>query len=125
VRDGKLPPVDVYVDSPLAEEATKVYLAHKEYFDEEAKQLFQIEHKGNAVRLHFTKTVAESQAINRIKSGIIIMAAAESWMGLTLAQAIQPGLPFIMGGVLSAMDMSRLTKLFTASPLSRSLIIMR
>lgn len=39
-------------------------------------------------------------------AGIIIQAAAESWMGLTIAQLIQPGLPFIMGGVLSIMDMS-------------------
>jgi trimethylamine--corrinoid protein Co-methyltransferase len=39
-------------------------------------------------------------------AGIIIQAAAESWMGLTIAQNIQPGLPFIMGGVLSVMDMS-------------------
>ena len=39
-------------------------------------------------------------------AGIITQGAAESWMGLTLAQAIQPGLPFIMGGVFSVMDMS-------------------
>ena len=34
------------------------------------------------------------------------MGAAESWMGLTLAQILQPGLPFFMGGVFSAMDVS-------------------
>ena len=39
-------------------------------------------------------------------AGIITQGAAESWMGLTLAQAIQPGLPFIMGGVFSVMDMN-------------------
>lgn len=39
-------------------------------------------------------------------AGIIIQSAAESWMGLTIAQLIQPGLPFFMGGVLSVMDMS-------------------
>ncbi|RLD11087.1 MAG: trimethylamine methyltransferase [Chloroflexota bacterium] len=39
-------------------------------------------------------------------AGIITQAAAESWMGLTIAQLIQPGNPFIMGGVLSVMDMS-------------------
>jgi len=37
-------------------------------------------------------------------AGVIIQAAAEAWLGLTLAQAIQPGLPFFMGGVCSAMD---------------------
>ena len=37
-------------------------------------------------------------------AGAIVQTTAESWMGLTLAQAIQPGLPFIMGGVLSVGD---------------------
>jgi trimethylamine--corrinoid protein Co-methyltransferase len=36
-------------------------------------------------------------------AGGIIQATAESWMGLVLAQAIRPGLPFFMGGVLSVM----------------------
>jgi len=34
---------------------------------------------------------------------MIVQGAAESWMGLTIAQEIQPGLPFIMGGVFSVM----------------------
>jgi predicted metal-dependent RNase len=40
VREGRLKPLDVYVDSPLAKEATRIYLAHREYFDEEATRLF-------------------------------------------------------------------------------------
>ena len=92
VRDGRLAPVDVYVDSPLAEEATNVYLSHREYFDEEAKQLFQIHHKGKAVRLHFTKSVAESQEINRIKSGVIIMAGSGMCEGGRIAHHLKHNL---------------------------------
>jgi len=51
-------------------------------------------------------------------AGIIIQAAAESWMGLTIAQAIQPGLPYIMGGVLSVMDMSNMILSYGAPELS-------
>jgi len=51
-------------------------------------------------------------------AGIIIQAAAESWMGLTIAQNIQPGLPFIMGGVLSVMDMSDMILSYGAPELS-------
>ncbi len=51
-------------------------------------------------------------------AGIIIQAAAESWMGLTIAQNIQPGLPFIMGGVLSVMDMSAMILSYGAPELS-------
>lgn len=50
-------------------------------------------------------------------AGIIIQAAAESWMGLTVAQAIQPGLPFLMGGVLSVMDMSSMILAYGAPEL--------
>jgi trimethylamine--corrinoid protein Co-methyltransferase len=50
-------------------------------------------------------------------AGIIIEGAAESWMGLTLAQAIQPGLPFFMGGVYSVMDMSSMILAYGAPEL--------
>lgn len=51
-------------------------------------------------------------------AGVITQAAAESWIGLTLAQAIQPGLPFIMGGVLSVLDMSAMILAYGAPELS-------
>jgi trimethylamine--corrinoid protein Co-methyltransferase len=51
-------------------------------------------------------------------AGVIIQAAAESWMGLVLAQAIRPGLPFFMGGVLSIMDMSAMILAYGAPELS-------
>ena len=74
-REGRLDNLDVYVDSPLAEEATKIYLAHPECFDEEAMKMFQIK-KGNAIKLHFTTTIEDSQKINRIKSGAIVIAGS-------------------------------------------------
>src|SRR4030042_629078 len=40
VREKRLYNIHVYLDSPLAEEATKVYLAHPECFDEEAMKFF-------------------------------------------------------------------------------------
>ncbi len=75
VRQRRLGPLDVYVDSPLAEEATRVYLAHPEYFDEEALKLFR-RRGGDALKLHFTRTTEESQKINQIRSGAIIMAGS-------------------------------------------------
>lgn len=75
VREGRLKPIEVYIDSPLAEEATKVYLSHPEIFDREASKLSSII-QSNAVKLHFTASVQESQAINRIKSGVVIIAGS-------------------------------------------------
>jgi metallo-beta-lactamase family protein len=63
------------VDSPLAEEATKVYLAHPEVYDEEALKMLR-DKSSNGIKLHFTTSVEESQKINRIKSGAIIIAGS-------------------------------------------------
>ncbi|HAR96422.1 MAG TPA: MBL fold hydrolase [Deltaproteobacteria bacterium] len=75
VREGRLRPIEVYIDSPLANEATKVYLSHPEVFDREASKLFSLD-KVSGVKLHFTESVQESQAINRIKSGVVIIAGS-------------------------------------------------
>ena len=75
VREGKLHNLDVYVDSPLADKATKIYMAHPEYFDAEAVSSFKFKSTAG-MKLHFTATVEESQKINRIKSGLIIIAGS-------------------------------------------------
>lgn len=75
VREGRLKPLDVYIDSPLAKAATKIYLSHREYFDEEAVHRFTIGRE-SGLRLHFTESVQESQDINRIRSGVVIIAGS-------------------------------------------------
>ena len=73
VREKRLGRLEVYVDSPLAEEATKIYLSHPEYFDAEALKLFSLKKTG-AMKIHFTASMEESQKINRIRSGAVIIA---------------------------------------------------
>lgn len=76
VREGRLYRIDVYLDSPLAEEATKVYLAHPECFDDEARRLFSTKNTATSAKLHFVQTVSESMELNSIKSGIIVIAGS-------------------------------------------------
>lgn len=76
VREGRLYRIDVYLDSPLAEEATKVYLAHPECFDDEARRLFSTKNTDTSAKLHFVQTVSESIELNSIKSGIIVIAGS-------------------------------------------------
>ena len=75
IKTGRLRDVDVYVDSPLADKATKIYMAHPEFFDAEAVNLFKFR-TADGMRLHFTTSVEESQKINKIKSGAIIIAGS-------------------------------------------------
>lgn len=79
------------------------------------KLLFAARHR---VPLVFTPCPIAGGTAPVTAAGIIIQAAAESWMGLTLAQSVTPGLPFIMGGVLSVMDMSNMILSYGAPELS-------
>jgi metallo-beta-lactamase family protein len=91
VREGRLPALDVYVDSPLARDATRIYTRHPQYFDEEARRLTQVI-KGDAIRLHFTESIEESQAINRIKSGAVILAGSGMCEGGRVAHHLKHNL---------------------------------
>ena len=74
--------ITVYVDSPLAQEATKVFQNFTHIYDEEAKQLVDrgddpFSFKG----LIFTKTAVESTQINKVKSGAVIISASGMCIG--------------------------------------------
>ncbi len=75
VKEKKLPHLDIYIDSPLADKATKVYIAHTELFDKEALHSLWFR-SSEGIRIHFTPTIEESQQINKIKSGAIIIAGS-------------------------------------------------
>jgi metallo-beta-lactamase family protein len=75
IKEKRLRDLDVYIDSPLADKATKIYMAHPEYFDAEAINLFKVK-SSEGMRIHFTTTVEESQKLNKVKSGAIIIAGS-------------------------------------------------
>ncbi|GAB4489138.1 MAG: MBL fold metallo-hydrolase [Thermodesulfovibrionales bacterium] len=75
VKEDRLFRISVYIDSPLAERITRVYEAHPEYFDEEARRIFSTE-SSRAIRIRFTKSVEESMALNRIRKEAIIIAGS-------------------------------------------------
>ncbi len=72
----------------------------------------------NRIPLIFTPCPIAGGTAPVTSAGIIIQGTAESWMGLVIAQAIQPGLPFIMGGVFSVMDMNTMILSYGAPELS-------
>jgi metallo-beta-lactamase family protein len=74
---GELSAGAVYVDSPLAIEATEVFARHVDHFDEEAQHFRSLVGDIPILfpNLHFSRTRQESEAINRIKSGAVIISA--------------------------------------------------
>lgn len=67
----------VFLDSPMAIRASKVYWEYPHLYDEEATKLRRrINEMPHLRNLHLTPSPEESMAINRIKSGAIIISAS-------------------------------------------------
>jgi metallo-beta-lactamase family protein len=67
----------IFLDSPLAIEASSIYWDFPHLFDEEASEIFREEDfMPSLPNLHFTRTSAESKVINRLKRGAIIIAGS-------------------------------------------------
>lgn len=71
---GLLPSCYIFLDSPLAIKATKIFKDNPEFFDEETYKIFEKEDPFNLPNLYLTEDVEESKAINNIKSSAIIIA---------------------------------------------------
>ncbi len=76
-RQGRFHNLNVYVDSPMATEATHITMRHPELFDEEALDLeaWRIKHL-DLLNLTFTGSAEESMALNDIRGGAIILSAS-------------------------------------------------
>ena len=93
-RAGRLPDLNVFVDSPMATEVTAITARHLELFDEEARRLAQTKTAGvAAVHLNFTASVRDSMALNRLQSGAIIVAASGMCDGGRIRHHLKHHLP--------------------------------
>jgi metallo-beta-lactamase family protein len=79
IDSGDIPPIPVYVDSPLAVNATDIFRAHPECFDQETRD-FMAQNKHRAALgfdlLTYTRSVEESKALNYRKDPMVIISAS-------------------------------------------------
>ena len=74
---GQIPEVPVFVDSPLATNATEVFRAHPECYDAEARAHLLDQRDPFAFgRLRYTRDVEESKALNDLTYPFIVIAAS-------------------------------------------------
>ena len=75
--EGKIPPLPVHVDSPMAINATDIYCAHPEEHDLDMKLLMDRKLCPLCCRqFHIHRTAEESKAINQLRGPIIIISAS-------------------------------------------------
>lgn len=75
-RDGAIPSIPVYVDSPLAIDTTTVFEMHPDTFDQSEDMVRKVKELFDFPLLHFTRDVEESKAINASKGPMIVIAAS-------------------------------------------------
>ena len=74
---GKLAPLPIYVDSPLAANATEVFRLHPECFDEETAQLlYDDPDLFGGRRVQYLRTAEESKQLNARRDPCVIIAAS-------------------------------------------------
>ncbi len=115
--EWKLSRFQIFLDSPMAIEASKVYWGNSQHFDEEASRLSQKDiGKNNGKNgggnsgerggmpllpnLKLTRTSEESMAINQIRSGAIIIAGSGMCTGGRIVHHLKHNLPHAHNHVL-------------------------
>jgi metallo-beta-lactamase family protein len=77
VRDRRIPDVPVYLDSPMAIDATEIFRRHRECFDEETWQMISShEPPLRFPGLSMARSTEQSKAINRLKKPAVIMSTS-------------------------------------------------
>lgn len=75
-REGAIPAIPIYVDSPLAIDTTTVFEMHPEVFDRSEELVNKTADLFRFPQVHFTRSVEESKALNRAQGPMIIIAAS-------------------------------------------------
>ena len=91
---GRIPSLPVFVDSPMATDATPVYRAHREDHDTQMDALLD---RGveplSPRRLTFTRTTEQSKAINQVHGPCIIISASGMATGGRVLHHLERRLP--------------------------------
>lgn len=77
LRNGLIPDIPIYLDSPLAIKATEIFRKNKKYYDEEAIAILDSGYDPFAMpNLRFTPTTRESMGINEARGPAIVIAGS-------------------------------------------------
>jgi metallo-beta-lactamase family protein len=77
IRRERLSPLQVYVDSPMANVATRITLAHPELLDDETNELIAwLQAHPKKMNIEYVADVERSKALNEIRSGAVIISAS-------------------------------------------------
>jgi metallo-beta-lactamase family protein len=75
-RQGAIPEIPIFVDSPLAIDATTVFEMHPEAFDRAEDLVRQVPRLFRFPLVHYTRDASESKALNEQRGPMVVIAAS-------------------------------------------------
>ncbi|HYD53279.1 MAG TPA: MBL fold metallo-hydrolase [Gemmatimonadaceae bacterium] len=75
-REGRIPAIPIYIDSPLAVDATAIFAAHPEVFDRKEELVREVQRLFHHELVRYTQDVNESKALNTARGPMIIISAS-------------------------------------------------
>ncbi len=76
-RSRRVPPLRVFIDSPMAEKATLITRSHRELLSPQVRELDDwLRRSPRELQLRYTHEVEESMALNQIQSGAVIISSS-------------------------------------------------
>lgn len=77
VGEGRVDPIPIYLDSPLAGKATEVFRRHPECYDDETYKTFSADGDPFASRyIHFVSSPEDSKRLNTMKGPCVIISSS-------------------------------------------------
>jgi metallo-beta-lactamase family protein len=85
IRDGHLPRLPIWVDSPMSREATRIMRKHPDLFDDETQALLRSGHDPLFFEgVTYVEDVEASKALNQVRTGVIVSASGMCESGRVL-----------------------------------------
>ncbi len=75
-REGRIPEIPIYIDSPLAIDATTVFAMHPEVFDQGEDLIQRVSDLFHFPLVRYTREASESKALNSSHGPMMIIAAS-------------------------------------------------
>ena len=75
-REGAIPAVPIYIDSPLAIDATAVFQMHPDVFDQQEDLIRRVSDLFRFELVRYTREVEDSKAISRQQGPMVVIAAS-------------------------------------------------
>ena len=93
VKEGVVPAIPIYIDSPLASKATQIFRRHPECFDEETLATFSSQRDIFAAKyIRYVDSVEESQKLNFQAGPCVIIAASGMCEGGRILHHLKHGI---------------------------------